>query len=179
MSPISRIRSRSLSIALACVASTALVGACSAGDVTDDAAERVAEANGSGDVAVDSSEGRIEVSTDEGSIVAEAGGELPEGWPDDGPLPDEYTVESAARLDAGTGPVHTVIVRTSGEPIEVFEQIEGGFAGWTEASRTVSGSGFEAVVMVQYTKGDRTASVTASEGTDDTVVNYVVSAIVP
>lgn len=168
-----RTRTRPLATALFGAVLIAGSASCSA-DVSDRAAERIAEANGGGDVDIDTSDGRVAVETEDGSFVAEAGGELPEGWPDDVPLPSEYTIETSSTMDVGDGPVLSVLLRTGGAPDAVFDDLESGFDGWTQESRTVSGSGAEAVVMAQYSSGDRMVSITASEGTDDTVLNYTV-----
>jgi hypothetical protein len=174
MSRTSRIRPRTLPFAFAILLAAPLAAGCGSDDLADRAVDQVAESSGSPDVEIDRSDGRVEVSAEDGSFVAEAGGDLPDGWPDDVPLPDDYTIETTSTLDGGTGPVHSVILRTAGEPMDVFSQLEPGFADWTEESRVVSGAGFDAVVMVQYSQGNRTASVTATEGTGDTVVSYSV-----
>lgn len=172
--PITRFRSSTVALVLAAAAPLTLA-ACSADAVSDQAAERIAEASGGGEVDIDSSDGRIEISNEDGSYTAEAGGELPADWPADIPMPADYTIETVTTLGSDAGTTTSVILRTAGLPDTVFASLEPDFESWTQESRTVSGVGADAFVLVSYVKGDVKLSLTASHGDGDTVLSYATS----
>jgi hypothetical protein len=171
-----RVRTRAFALALVAAAPLAGAAACSSEAVTDQAAERIVESSGGGEVDIDSSEGRMEVTTEDGSFTAEAGGDLPDGWPADIPMPNEYTIETSSTMGSDAGTTQSVILRTTGMPDTVFASLEPELQSWTENSRTKSGVAADAFVMASYTKGDITLSLTATSGDgSDTVLSYTVT----
>ncbi len=109
---------------------------------TDEAVEQIAEANGGGDVDIDTDDGTFSIQTDDGSMTVddegnmviesdegtmtfESGQELPEDFPDV-PLPSGLTIESTSRMDSGDGTVaYSVTGKVDGDPAEVFDTVIG------------------------------------------------------
>lgn len=98
--------------------------------------------NGRQTITVDSGQGRYQHTT--GEKVP-----LPEDFPDDITLPEDYTVLSVMAM----GPTQSVVLRSDASMSELFEQIKAGQArrGWKE---TVSMQGAEGS-MLGFEKGGR------------------------
>ncbi len=147
---------------------------------TEEAVERIAEANGGGDVDINTDDGTFSMETDDGKMVIddegnmviesdegtmtfETGQELPDDFPDV-PLPDELAIESTSRMDSGDGTVaFSVTGKVDRDPAEVFDA----------AIRDLEGAGYESAFRSDATTdGAFSGTTVMSKGdTDQITVN--------
>lgn len=98
-------------------------------------------------------DGNVVIETDEGTITAGAG--LPDGWPEDLPIPDGVAItygSVSAEFASATG-------MSERSPADLMDDIRAAFAGWEvedESTTTSTGSEMRHVMLVQ---GDRTVTV--------------------
>jgi hypothetical protein len=150
------------------VLGAALVLGTGCGAAADKAAERVSEeaaeeAIGGGNVDIDD-DGNVQVETEDGS-VAYGTGDLPEGWPEDVPMPDETEIEGSFGGTTASGTNLTVAGETSLSPEEVDQHFAG--IGWTTDSEFSGGAADEDAGYVRsLSDGERTLAITAAAGTD-------------
>lgn len=117
----------------------ALVGSCSSDDVAEQLTEQAIESSGGegADVEVDSETGQVDIETDDGSMSFGTA-ELPEGWPSEIPMPDDYELTNA--MVTGADGERSFIVGGSfeGDAMATFESLTEQFAqdGWTEVTKT-------------------------------------------
>lgn len=131
---------RSAGVALAVLVGTALAG-CGAEEavaekVAEEGMEAAAGAESSGDVDVDlegGEDGEMRIETEEGSMVV-GSQEIPEGFPDDVPLPDaDYEVASAMEVSTEGGFVQVQLIVADGDVEALAGHLESGLtdAGYT------------------------------------------------
>ena len=134
-----RRRPTLLVVAPAALLGLALVGSCSSDDVAEQLTEQAIESSGGegADVEVDSETGQVDIETDDGSMSFGTA-ELPEGWPSEIPLPDDYELTNA--MVTGADGERSFIVGGSfeGDAMATFESLTEQFAqdGWTEVTKT-------------------------------------------
>ena len=166
------------SVASVALAATLVTG-CSA--IADKAGEKVAEkgmeAAGGGDVDIDSDDdGKVSIESDEGSLEI-GGSELPDDFPEEVPLPDDFTLE--ASMSMGTADDQSFTVHFTSEDADV-KQTHDDLKSRAEAAgfeilstNSMGGDDFE---MRSFTMGsdDWNANVAVSSDSDATTVNYTV-----
>jgi hypothetical protein len=144
---------------LAVVLALVLVGC---GGIADEVAEEAAERVVGSDVEIDTDDGSVTVESDQGTVAIGTGGDLPDGLPDQLPLPDG--LEVLASLSQSTNGTETIGFQaaTSSSYDDVVAVYEDGLAdAWTVTDRTTSdvgglrsstwsveGNGFEGVIIV-------------------------------
>ncbi len=134
-----RRRPTLLVVAPAALLGLALVGSCSSDDVAEQLTEQAIESSGGegADVEVDSETGQVDIETDDGSMSFGTA-ELPEGWPSEIPMPDDYELTNA--MVTGADGERSFIVGGSfeGDAMATFESLTEQFAqdGWTEVTKT-------------------------------------------
>ena len=121
--------------------------------LTEEAAERAAEAAGSGDTEIDiDEEGGLSVETDEGSLQIGAGGDVPEDFPDEIPLPADYTVLNSASFSGEDGQSFQVSMESEGLDVVAYieDQVvpsleDAGYEIANQSTTTTDGVNFSSV----------------------------------
>jgi hypothetical protein len=123
------------------------------------AAEKILESAGEGDVDVDVDGDEVTVKGKDGEFST--GNELPKGWPDDIPLPDDATITSgaASKADSG-GTSFFVAASTSMNAKDAVAFYVQELKGYTKQNEFMSGE--NATVMFRGPAGD----VTITTGPD-------------
>lgn len=163
---------------LAAVGALAL-GAAACDSVAENLTERVVEeaaeqAAGEGvDIDIDEDGGNLRIESSEGSLDI-GGGELPEVFPSDLPLPDGHQVLSS--MTQGSADANTVFVTVSapGAFDDVVAAIESGLeqGGWTVDDTTnMTSDGFSSTTLM-VSKGDWTGNVGVTSTDGETTVSY-------
>lgn len=119
--------------------------ACSSEAIGDAAAEKIAEAGAGGDadVNIDSESGDVSVETEDGTFSASTGSaELPDGWPADLPLPEDYSLTAATSFDTDDGTSFTIGGDVE-DGLATFEEVTAAFTegGWTELQKSTMDTG--------------------------------------
>lgn len=169
---------------IAGLAALALLGAgCSSEAITERIAEEAAEQMAGGDAEIDldldEDGGGISIDSSEGSMQMGAGGSLPDDFPDDLPLPEDYQVGSSFEQSNDDGENHmAVAVHTTAPVDDVVAHFESALpaAGWEISdTRRQSMDDFVNVTFVTSRDDDMGAMVTVvSDSDDETLVNYMV-----
>lgn len=173
------------SLTTTALAGAALVfAACGGGDsISENLAEEAIEQAGGGDVDIDSDGGSVNIDTDEGSMSVDedgnveietedgsfsSSGDIPEGFPDEVPLPDGLDVGSGAVTDGPEGESYQVAGSVDGDPADVFAELiaqfeDAGFDKESEANNTSGGSFFG---NAGFTDGTWTVNVSVTDGVE-------------
>lgn len=178
-----RITHRSVA-ALAVAA--ALLGSTGCGKVaekaTEKATEKVIENEIGGDVDLNTDgEGGVKIKTDEGTYEADGQGnvkietedgtisssaEMPDGWPDDVPVPDDLKVQMGGSQDTPDGLLLSVQGTSSTPPAEILETLKSALSDWEiSAESTMEASG-GTVAGAQWTLDGRQVMLSATSGED-------------
>lgn len=108
----------------------------------DDLAEQIAEAGGQdAEVDIDSETGEVDVQTDDGEMSVGEDVALPDDFPSEIPLPDDYELSAAMTSSADGGWTITGSLPDASEAS--FDELVAGFtdAGWTTESDSSSDTG--------------------------------------
>ena len=109
-----------------------------ANEAADQLAEQIAEsgAGDDADVDIDSETGQVDVSTEDGDMSFGEGTELPEDFPADIPLPQDYELTSAMSTDTGDATGWTISGELPDADDSTFDDLVAEFtsAGWTKTS---------------------------------------------
>lgn len=167
-----RARARHLSIAAAAGA-ILLAGCSSAADkVTEQGLEQLIESQGGGNVDLDlGGDGSVSIQGEDGSSWSMGGAEVPDTWPADVPLPDEYDVQTASTsTDAASGGQMTILLGTTSMSLEQVQQFYAdALSGWEEGMNMTSSSGGSGSMTLAYSRDGRTVMVTAGDEADGSV----------
>ncbi len=163
------------SIALAAT----LVTGCSA--IADKAGEKVVEkgveAAGGSDVDIDTDgDGSVSIDSDEGSLKI-GSGELPDGFPDEVPLPDDFKIEGSMSMGTNDRDSFTVQMSSPDADVEkthddLKSRIEA--SGFEIMSTNSMGDGENMMRSFTIKNDDWSGSVTVSGDPDQTSVNYTI-----
>lgn len=110
-----------------------LLAAAGCGKAAEKVAEKATEeaienqTGGQVDLDVDG-EGGVSIETEDGSISSSA--KVPEGWPDDVPVPDDLQIMMGGSQDTPQGLVLTVSGLSSTEPKALLEEFKVALADW-------------------------------------------------
>lgn len=151
------------------------------GSITERVTEGVLERAAGGDVDIDldgEDGGSITVETSEGTARFGAGGNLPDSFPDDVPLPSaDYQVAQSFEQSGSDGVAVQVSLGVNAAASDVADELEGEFAadGWeNDSTSRTSGDGFTQITMA-FTKGEmRVMLMIMSDDGDETIVSYTV-----
>jgi hypothetical protein len=138
----------------------ALGSAC--GAASEEATERMVDAAVGSDADVDLDDGQVSIETEDGSFST-GGGEVPETWPEDIPLPDLEDITSSEVQDASGAASVTLTGRTDLSVDEAEAFFAEALESWTQASRSAVGTD---VVQVIYDLGDRSVLVGITDDGD-------------
>lgn len=157
------------------------VSAC--GKVSDKAAEKLTEKaieqSAGGDVDINSEDGSVKVKTEDGSYSYGEG--VPEDWPDDVPLPDEFKVTGGASVDSPEGGTSLTVTGTTSKSVtEVVDFYKDKLSGWEKTGEMNSNDGGSQFGSSVFSKDDRQLSVMATSGGEstDVVLSYTTGAAV-
>ena len=143
----------------------ALAVGCGGGDsIADLASEKIAEAGaGEGyDVDIDSESGEISVTNEDGSFSASSSGELPDGWPEEIPLPDDLKIATANAISSDTGQVFNVVGEVpDGDAAWKAITAELADAGWNEVQKATGNYGAGTSSSATYDNGTWSVTVGA------------------
>lgn len=147
-----------LRLALASVAA-AVLALSGCGDGTDGA-----DADGQGDVSTTNADGDISIETEDGSFEVSTEDELPEGFPESIPLPEEYEVT----LSSGSGDEVDLYLNVDGVAVDVFGDLSAAFvdAGWNEVSSQTTPVGETTMSVGSYENDDLAVGLTVVTNPD-------------
>lgn len=92
--------------------------------------EEVAGKMAGGDVSIDTDEGSISLTDEDGASLELGSKTLPADWPADIPMPQDYTLLQAASMtDPDEGPTLTAIITAPGEVNTMAEQLSQAMSG--------------------------------------------------
>ncbi len=118
------------------------VGCGSSDDVADKVSEKIAESSSGEDVDVDidSDSGDVSIESADGTKLQMGTADLPEDWPAEIPLPDDYELNQAMSMNNSNSPGFSIGGTLSTDSTEVFDEVTAAFvdAGWTETSKTTN-----------------------------------------
>ncbi len=170
---------RTLLIAATLATAVALAGCGSVGDaVAERAIEEGLEQASIGDVEVDLDDGGgVSVESSEGSFQIGDDAEVPDGFPDDVPLPDgDVMVAMSFDDDSGTG--YNVTLESPQDVVAVADLIESGLAdsGYELTGTGEMANGDDLTRTVQFEDEEWAGNIVVSGSPDGTVVSYNVAA---
>lgn len=149
-------------------ASLALTGCGKASEkLSEKAAEKIVESQAGGevDLDLDSSDGSYEITTEDGTLSM--GAEMPDGWPDDVPLPDDLIVTGGSNMSSGDEVMVVVAGVSSMSADDIMALYADELSDWTEQSKQEF-TAEQRVVNTHYVNGDRLLSVGTSEDGSET-----------
>lgn len=138
--------------------------------VSEKAAEKAIEGSTDGDADVDLSDDEVKIKTGDGSAVY--GSKMPDGWPKDIPLPDNFEVTGGANIDQGGQVMITVVGTTKMSSEDVTAFYKDKMSGWEKESDAVYGNGDDAVASLSLTNGDRRLIVSANTNDAGSEVSF-------
>lgn len=128
-----------------------------------------------GDVQVDGDS--VTVETEGGAVTMEGDtGEIPEGFPEDFPLPDEYDIDSATSMtsDSEANFYVNLLVAQSVKDIYEWYKAELADGGWEITSDVLmSGDGDSGMLGVKKGGTEGTVSLYSEQGSDQTEVGII------
>lgn len=102
-------------------------------------------------------DGNVRIETEDGTSVAGQG--VPEGWPDDVPIPDKAAVSYGASSPDGL----MVTLTAPGAPADVYDDLKASLDGWTaEDEFSANGSGTD-MKSARFVDGERSVNVSVSD----------------
>jgi hypothetical protein len=116
-------------------------------------------------------DGNVRIETEDGTTTAGQG--LPEGWPDDVPIPKDASVSYGSSSPDGL----MVTLTVPGSPGDTYDELTSALDGWSaedEYSATGSGSDMRSA---QFVDGERTVTVSiisnGEDGSDGSTVSLI------
>lgn len=179
------VRTGGLALAVAAaLAATGLTG-CGAEEalaekVAEEGVEAAAGAGSDGDVEVDmdGEDGEVRVEGEDGSLVM-GSDELPEGFPDDLPLPEAgHEVLSAMEVTGEDGHVQVQLALEAGARLtDLAEHVETGLAeaGYEVTGNTTQSSGDLDMVRMQFTGHGKEGIISARTLDGELTATYLVN----
>lgn len=168
----------------ALLAATLLTGCSSIADkatdkVVEKGIEKGAEAAGGSDVDIDTDgDGKLKIESDEGSMEFSGGGELPEGFPEEVPLPEGFEIASSMSLGTKGSEMFTLLMTSSDANVKAtFDDLKTrAEAAGFEITSNNSMSG-DSYTIRSMTMGNDAwnSSVTVTEDSGTTSVTYTVT----
>ena len=164
-------RTSSLTLALV-IGAGALTGCGAAADkVAEKATEKAIESQTGGDVDVNTNgDGSFNIETDDGSLSIGTG-KLPDGWPDDISIPEDFKIVSGSSTNTGDGQLFSVTATTDASPEDAMDELSSQFDGWDKSGESNMSSGDGSWVTHQYEQDGRQVSITATGDGEQTSVS--------
>ncbi|NLN93919.1 MAG: hypothetical protein GX130_11520 [Candidatus Hydrogenedens sp.] len=115
----------------------------------------------------------LEIPAEEGAITMKSGGEagIPEHFPEDIPVPDTLTVETAMEIGGSTFSLSGTVAQSYDELCAYYREACVA-QGWTESAH-IAQSGENAITMLNYEKAGRVLAVVIA--TDEETVRITLS----
>ncbi len=155
-----------LALAVAATLLVGSVGCSNAETAAEKAAETAIETQTGEDASVDVDGDTAEVKV--GDVTAKVGEGIPDSWPSDVPLPDDFKLGNAAAVTAMGSTQTTVVGDTGTGAADLIEFYKSSLTGWdnprTNEWKDQSG---HAVISNSFTKGDRILTVTITDQGSD------------
>ena len=175
------IRYRKLA-ALSVASSLVFVGAaCSGSDVADNLAEKAIEESGGGDIEIDSEDGKVTYTDEEGNeseidVSGEGSAALPDGFPEDLAPPDSVRIISSSTNTVNGVQSMFVLAEGDGSIDDYFEGIknqltDAGYEIVSETNSSTSDGGYSGIVA----EGDYDVNVSLSGDGDVTSISFSVA----
>jgi flagellar basal body rod protein FlgF len=154
--------------------------------VAEQAVERAIESETGGDVDIDTDgdgsvsfetdegsfssdgEGNLEIESADGSTSISSDGEIPEGWPEEVPLPADLEVTLGSSMDAADGRLLSVMGTTSESATDLLDEMKAALADWTISGEVVSTTDGSTTTSAQFELDGRRVNFLASETPDGT-----------
>lgn len=164
--------------ALATLSLAACGGSDDSGTPNEQAIEQAIESatGGSVDIDIESGDGGdFSLETEDGSLVVESGGDLPEGFPAEIVFPDDWVRTSVTEMTSGDTEVFSISFLTTTGVDDALAEFSANLTanGFTELSSLLSGEGAErgGFVSWQSSKWSVSIVVGVDEGTTSVAVN--------
>ncbi|MEZ5311178.1 MAG: hypothetical protein R2735_11405 [Microthrixaceae bacterium] len=165
---------RKVSLISAAVAVTlVLAPACSkvAEKAGEKASEKLVESESGGNADVDIKDDGVDIKTDDGTFSST--NKIPKEWPEDIPVPDDFTVAGGSTTSQGDSMMVIVVgtSKTSFDDLKAY--FKGSLSDWDEVSATEVNIG-EPLFSGMYKKGDRSIQIGISDkgSSRDLSLNY-------
>ena len=171
--PAPRRARRGLATLSLVVLGAGALAACSTDDLADRVTEKVAESSGEDvDVSVDSESGEYSIESEDGSTKMQVGtADLPEDWPAEIPLPEDYTLTAALSTASSGSPGFNIsgTLPKDADALAVFDEITGLFVadGWVEQQKGTSTFDGGSTSNAAYDNGTWQAIVGVSAAVED------------
>lgn len=158
-----------LAAAPAVVLGIAVLGSCSSEDVAEKLTEQAIESSGGdgANVDIDSETGQVDIETADGSMSFGTA-ELPDGWPSEIPMPDDYELTNAMVTGADGERSFTLGGTFSGSSSEVFDSLTEQFEseGWTQVTKSNSSTDDGMYATASYQNSTWQAILSVMTGAD-------------
>lgn len=165
-------------VAAACSSASEKIGEKAA----EKAAENALEQEGGGNVDIDTKDGSVKIETKDGTFESDGDGNfkaegkdgtitggtsMPDGWPEDVPLPDGVEVTYGSSTPQGM----SVTFSSSDSAEDVFEAVKAILDGWKVEDETSMNTPDTKMRSAQFKDGKRALFLTVSESSDGTIGN--------
>ena len=156
------------------LAASMMIAAGCGASASEKIAEKIAkDATGSKDVDIDSKGGTVKIKGKDGEELEISGseGKLPDGWPDEVPLPDSAKITSGGKMATGEGASYSVSATVDESPEDTLSWYKKELDGFKEsATMTTADGGYST-----FTSDDYEVVVTTSKEGSDTNLALIVS----
>lgn len=128
-----------------------------------------------GDVEVDGDSVTIETEDGATTVTGDTG-EIPDGFPDDFPLPDNYKIDATSSIE-GSNEVQYYINLVSEDSVsDIYDWYKGEFTGggWSLTTDVHMASGGDDTAMLVGEKGDMVGTVTLASSADGSEIGIIV-----
>ncbi|MDO8846834.1 MAG: hypothetical protein Q7W51_00390 [Coriobacteriia bacterium] len=117
----------------------------------------------------------VTIQTDDGEVtIANDTGEMPDGFPSDFPLYDDYVLDGASSVASGGTTTYYINMTSEDEVTEVFEWYKAEFDdGWTTTGDTFFTDSGSSSGMLTAEKGDMEATVSMTTENDGTTFGVI------
>lgn len=109
-------------------------------------------------------EGNVNIETDEGSISSSA--EVPDGWPEDVPLPDDLEIIMGSTQDMPDGLMTSVQGATSVAPKDLLDEMKAALSDWEISGESTMEADSGNVAGAQWELDGRRVMLSATSGSD-------------
>lgn len=118
----------------------------------------------------------VTIETEEGDVtIANDTGELPDGFPDDFPLYDDYTLDGASSISGGGTTTYYVNMLSEDEVKDIYEWYKAEFAGdgWEISGDVIYSDSSSSSGMLTAKKGKMEATVSMTSDTEGTTFGVI------
>jgi len=128
--------------------------------------------NEDGALDFDAEQGGMSFESDDGSFQTGAG--MPDGWPEDIPLPSGFEVVSGHSMEEGDSRAVGIAGEADGTPEQIMDFYEDALSSWEQLRSSTSGGDGEDMRTAVYESGNRALTVNAysDEGGSSVSMQY-------